>query len=412
MGFESRREVATSPTLATSNERGGVAGLFEVDAVLMKHVVIHVMQMVLFVAVVRYLYWFNYINMKKNYLIILVVAVLVIVGIAFASKSSDKTKATPIRIGWSVVWVPEAELIETMQHTDVLAQNGLQAKFEKFTAGPPLAEAALAGDLDVVLMGHVPAMSLNTKDSNWNIVGRLLDGRWSIIVPKDSSIKTPNDLKGKVYATPFNTLPHILGLDMLKGLGIDPQKDLTVQNIDAVEAVNVLQKGDSKTWGNISALGLWDPTVAQFEEQGKAKSIYDGRLDGVIVMSKKFYDAHPDAAKQFMKAMGQSYEFYLTNKDLTNDWYIKDIGISYSKSVLEKAASLERNNSAKNLSEISLDLNASDIQRIQGEANIGFAVGVLKKQLNVVDIINQSFVQQAEKDISLGNYPKTINIVK
>ncbi|MEI7777065.1 MAG: ABC transporter substrate-binding protein [bacterium] len=350
--------------------------------------------------------------MKKNYLIILVVAVLVIVGIAFASKSSDKTKATPIRIGWSVVWVPEAELIETMQHTDVLAQNGLQAKFEKFTAGPPLAEAALAGDLDVVLMGHVPAMSLNTKDSNWNIVGRLLDGRWSIIVPKDSSIKTPNDLKGKVYATPFNTLPHILGLDMLKGLGIDPQKDLTVQNIDAVEAVNVLQKGDSKTWGNISALGLWDPTVAQFEEQGKAKSIYDGRLDGVIVMSKKFYDAHPDAAKQFMKAMGQSYEFYLTNKDLTNDWYIKDIGISYSKSVLEKAASLERNNSAKNLSEISLDLNASDIQRIQGEANIGFAVGVLKKQLNVVDIINQSFVQQAEKDISLGNYPKTINIVK
>ena len=113
-----------------------------------------------------------------------------------------------------------------------------------------------------------------------------------------------------------------------------------------------------------------------------------------------------------MKAMGQSYEFYLTNKDLTNDWYIKDIGISYSKSVLEKAASLERNNSAKNLSEISLDLNASDIQRIQGEANIGFAVGVLKKQLNVVDIINQSFVQQAEKDISLGNYPKTINIVK
>jgi sulfonate transport system substrate-binding protein len=351
--------------------------------------------------------------MKKNYFVILVIGILVVIGIVFVfNKGSKQTTATPIRIGWSVVWVPQAQLIETMQHTDVLAQNNLVPTFQKFTAGPPMAEAALAGELDVVLMGHVPAMSLYTKDSNWNIVGRLLDGRWSIIVPKDSTVKTVSDLKGKVYATTFNTLPHILGLEMFKNEGIDPQKDLTVQNIDALEALNVIQKGDSKTWGNISAFGLWDPTVARFEDEGIARTIYDGRLDGVIVMSKKFYDANPEAAKQFLKAMAQSYEFYLANKNTTDEWYIKDIGVTYSKSVLERSASFERNNSAKDVSQIRLDLSDEDMQRIQKEADVGFSVGVLKKQVQASSIVNQTFIQQAQQEISAGNYPKTISVVK
>ncbi len=352
--------------------------------------------------------------MKKS--LIFALGILVIIaGVAwflFAKNKPENISLTPIRIGWQVAWVPQAELAMVMQHTDVLNQNGLQPEFAKFTYGAPLAEAALAGEVDVIFVGQVPAMSLITKSDDWMIVGRLLDGRGAIIVPKGSSIATVADLKGKTFALPFGTLNHIFGLDDLKIAGLDPTKDLKFQHIDAAEAANVVQKGTTQSWGEINATSLWDPNVAMLEEHGKAKTIREFRLDGVVVMSKKFYESNPEAATAFMKSMLQSYDFYLNDKDMVNDWYVNDTGITYSRAVLEKAASLERNNNAKNLREVSMILAQEDLDRIQDEANKGFTVDVLKKQLKVQDIINLSFVQNAENEIDKGNYPENISIVQ
>ena len=299
-----------------------------------------------------------------------------------------------------------------LNHTDILKQNGLTPEFKKFTYGAPLAEAALAGELDVAFVGQVPSLSLMSKSDRWIIVSRLADGRAAIIAPKDSAINDVTDLKGKVLALPFGTLNQLQALDAFKQQGIDSEKDVTIKNVDAVELSNVIKKGNSQSWGEIDAASLWDPSIAQLEDDGLAKVVQEFRLDGVVVMSKDFYTKNPEAAKKFLKSMIETHFYYKDNKNLANAWYFQDSGLNFSQSVTDKAVSLERNFNAKAINDISLSLEQSDLDRITTEANTGFGVGVLKKQLQINDIVDQSLVNSAQQEIRSGSYLKAVEINK
>ncbi len=352
--------------------------------------------------------------MKKSILFSVIVILFVVVASILWHVQTNKPpkELINIRIGWQVAWVPQGHLAVILQHTDILKNNGLNPEFQKFTYGAPLAEAALAGSVDVIFVGQVPALSLMSKTDKWEIVSRLSDGRAAIIVPKDSSINSIVDLKGKNFSVPFGTLNYMKAINTFKQHGLDLQKDLIVKNIDAVEAASLVKKGTSKNWGDIEATSLWDPNIALLEEMGLAKTIDEFRLDGVIVMSKDFYNKNPQAAKDFLKAMIQSYDYYNNNKTQASSWYINDTGVTYSNAVLEKASALERNNNAKNINEISLILDQTDIDRIQSEADMGFDLNILKKLLNIKDVINQSFIRDAVQEIKAKKYVQTINIVK
>jgi len=343
---------------------------------------------------------------------VIIVAVIAIGAVSYYQTNRAPKQLTNIRIGWQVAWVPQGPLAVILQHADILKNNGLNPEFQKFTYGAPLAEAALAGSVDVIFVGQVPSLSLMSKTDKRKIVSRLLDGRAAIIVPKDSSINNVGDLRGKNFGVPFGTLNYMQAIDAFKQNGLDPQKDLNIKNIDAVELASLVKKGTSKNWGDIDATSLWDPSVALLEELGLAKTIDEFRLDGVIVMSQDFYNKNPQAAKDFLKAMIQSYDYYNNNKIQANSWYINGTGLTYSAAVLAKASALERNNGAKSMSEISLILNQADIDSIQSKADKGFEFNILKKQLSVKDVIDQSFINSAEQDIKSGKYPKLVNIMK
>jgi ABC-type nitrate/sulfonate/bicarbonate transport system substrate-binding protein len=352
-------------------------------------------------------------NMNKKMTLVVIVVLVVIIWFSFyTDKSKAPKSSTFIRIGWQIAWVPEGPLAAILQHTDILKNNGLNPEFQKFTYGAPLAEAALAGNVDVIFVGQVPALSLMSKTDKWEIVGRLLDGRAAIIVPKDSSINTVADLKGKNFSIPFGTLNYLEAIDTLKKNGLNPDKDLSIKNIDAVEVASAVKKGTSKSWGGIDATSLWDPNVALLEEMGLAKTIDEFRLDGVIVMSKDFYNKNPEATVGFLKSMVQAYDYYGKNKEQSNSWYIADTGVNYSSAVLAKAAGLERNNNAKDIKEISLILDQTDINRIQSEADRGFELQILKKQLDAKEVIDQQFVNSAQEEIKNGKYTKKVSITK
>jgi len=349
----------------------------------------------------------------KNILIVLALVAAVIVGVAILrQESGDKGELTPIRIGWSSVWLPEGQLVQVMKNTDILKLNGLAGKFDKFTQGGPLSEAALAGEEDVIFVGSGPAMNLVSKSDEWRVVSRMEDYRNLIIVPKNSAIKTINDLKGKVIASPFGSTPYVLSIIHLQKFGLDPKKDVTMRNVDILEQSNIVQKGSQESWGEISAFTSWDPTAAQFEEQGKARVLVLIPDAGVVVMSKKFYDNNPGAAKNFLKSIIQSYDFYYKNKNLVNDWYLKDTGANFSYKVMEVAGSLERNNNAKGIGEISLILGKNDIQNMQEEADQAFSLGVLKKQVRVNEFTNQTFIELAENEIENGDFSQVISVLK
>ncbi len=345
---------------------------------------------------------------KKAFAILGVVVVVIVVSVIFSKFNNEKTNLVPIRIGWQVAWMPQAQITEILKNTNILEKNNLIPTFQKFTAGPPLTEAALAGSLDVIFVGYVPALSLTSKSDNWKIVSRLSDTRAAIIVPKDSEVKTISDLKGKIFAVPFATLPHILGIKGLTDAGLDPSKEVTVKNIDAVEGANVIQKGTAKSWGSMDAFGTWDPNLFKFEDSGKARIISLFPLNGVVVMSKDFYTNHPKEASNFLKSIIQSYEYYIKNKEQVDNWYLTDTGMTYSPAVIAKTISAERNMVSEKITDIHLVLNSNDLADIQKQADQGFAMDVLKKKIITSDVIDQSFVEKAESEILSGKYTETI----
>jgi ABC-type nitrate/sulfonate/bicarbonate transport system substrate-binding protein len=347
--------------------------------------------------------------MKKDILIVVLLVAATIAGVAVLRQSGGrKGELTSIRIGWSSVWLPEGQLVQVLKNTNVLETNGLTGKFDKFSQGGPLSEAALAGEEDVIFVGSGPALNLTSKSDNWQIVSRMEDYRTVIIVPQNSNIKTVNDLRGKVVASPFGSTPYVLSSIFFQKAGIDPKKDLSLRNVDILEQVNVVQKGNQNSWGEIAAFTSWDPTTAQFEEQGKARVLVLIPDTGVVVMSKKFYEVHPEAAKNFFKSLIQSYDFYYGNKGVVNNWYLKDTGANFSQKVMETAASLERNNKANGIKEITLDLGDLDISNMQEEADQAFELGILKKRLDVKSIANQTFIRLAESEIKKGNFSKLV----
>ena len=157
-------------------------------------------------------------DMRKYVIWFLVVIVLGIFVIIFynnkiksnTSQSRSENSPISIRIGWQIPWATQGQLTQILKHTDILEKNGLKAEFKGFNYGPPLNEAALAGEVDVIFTADQPAATLLTKNPNWVIIGRLMYNRVSLYVPPKSAITSVADLRGKTVAMPFGAAaqPH------------------------------------------------------------------------------------------------------------------------------------------------------------------------------------------------------------
>jgi ABC-type nitrate/sulfonate/bicarbonate transport system substrate-binding protein len=223
-------------------------------------------------------------------------------------------------------------------------------------------------------------------------------------------VRSIADLKHKTVNMPFGSIAYLLGSIEMQKTGFDLKKDVTLQHIDILEQTNIIQKGTSKSWGEAAAFIGWDPTIAQLEEQGKARVLMVLPDTGVVVMSKKFYEAHPEAAKNFLKSLVQAYDFYYKNKQTADDWYLADAGVNFSQRVMEAAGSLERNNNAEGIKNISLLMEDGDIAKMQTEIDQAFSLGIKKKQTSASDINERSFVKDAEKEIDEGNFSKEVRV--
>ena len=147
------------------------------------------------------------------------------------------------------------------------------------------------------------------------------------IVENGNSIKSIDDLKGKVIyssgkgATPQYALDYIL-----KGNGIDPEKDVTVEyKSEHTEALAALMKDEN----GIAVLPQPFVTVAQtknknlnvaidlneeWDKLNKDSKDKSNMITGVVVVRKEFADKYPEKVKKFMEEYKKSVEF--TNKDV------------------------------------------------------------------------------------------------
>lgn len=148
-------------------------------------------------------------------------------------------------------------------------------KWSTFTSGPPLLEAVNAGAVDIGGVGNTPPVFAAGAGSKIAVVGAThgSSAGEAIVVPKDSPLRNPAQLKGRSIAVAQGSSAHFQLTSSLKkaGLGVSDVKLKYLQPADALAAFSR---------GKVDAWAIWDPYTSQVLRGDKARVLTTG--EGVV----------------------------------------------------------------------------------------------------------------------------------
>ncbi|MEU5883931.1 ABC transporter substrate-binding protein [Spirillospora sp. NPDC047279] len=146
-----------------------------------------------------------------------------------------------------------------------------KVEFKQFTSGPPLLEAVNAGAVDFGAVGNAPPVFAAAAGSKIKIIAAAdigLTGQ-AVLVPRDSPIRAPAELKGKRIAVAKGSSAHYHLVTVLKRAGLT-FKDIEPQYLAPPDALAAFAQGKLDAWA------IWDPYTAQGEAQAGARVLVDG----------------------------------------------------------------------------------------------------------------------------------------
>jgi len=228
---------------------------------------------------------------------------------AFAQKSSEIRIATQP----SPIYAPIFVAKEKGWLEEDLKKDGVSVKWSSFTSGPPINESFAAGQIDIGFLGDTPPIIAKSagQDNIIFSVSAVGPTAIAVAVQKGSDIKTPADLKGKKIGVTKGSYTHHLLVLVLKNAGLKPD-DVKLIHLAPPDLVTTFVKGD------IDAAATWDPFLLQLEDAGgrvlaDGKGIKEGLL--VIVATRKFAEANPEAIKKLLLVYKRGYDFIKSNPD-------------------------------------------------------------------------------------------------
>ena len=202
-------------------------------------------------------------------------------------------------------------------------------KWKSFTSGPPLLEALNAGAIDIGGVGNTPPLFAAAAKSKIEVVSGATMGAKgdTIVVPKDSDIKSVEDLKGKKVAVAEGSSANYNLLAQLAevGLGYDDIEVKALQPADALAAF---------TNKHVDAWAIWDPYTSQAELEADARILVDG---GGLVNGMVFQAANPDALddkatraalKDYLKRIAEAQVWSNTHRDEWAKVWAEETGLA------------------------------------------------------------------------------------
>ena len=169
----------------------------------------------------------------------------------------------------------------------------------EFPAGPPLLEAMAVGAVDLGLTGDTPPIFSQVAGAPMKYVAQVrLSGKaGGVITPKNSSLQSLKDLKGKKLCYTRGSSAHNSAVLALKSAGL---------TLDDVESVNLSPADAAAAFaqGGIDGWVIWDPyfTLAM-RDQGARRLVGLDELGGgasFLLANAKFADSRPDDLKAIL----------------------------------------------------------------------------------------------------------------
>ncbi|MEW1823929.1 ABC transporter substrate-binding protein [Streptomyces sp. NPDC088196] len=232
-------------------------------------------------------------------------------------------------------------------------------KWSTFTSGPPLLEAVNAKAVDIGGVGNTPPVFAAGAGSKIKVVAAwhgTSEGD-AILVPKDSKLGKPQQLKGKSIAVAQGSSAHFQLVASLKaaGLGIGDVKVKYLQPADALAAF---------TSGKIDAWAVWDPYTSQIlqAKQGRVLTTGQGVTNGLtfqVAAPGALADKKKAAAiKDYLDRLRRAQTWVFSHQEEWAKVWSKDTGLPYEVAL----ASVKRTNSTRVSVAVDKPLIASEQQ--------------------------------------------------
>ena len=228
-----------------------------------------------------------------------------------------QTRADRVTIRYGYLPVPTVPLFAAVAH-DLLEKEGIDLQLIKFTSGPAAFQALQSGSIDAA-QGGMPAYYMGTT--------RGLDVKWvytygdyspieGLVVPRTSSAKRFEDLKGKKVTLPTGSMMHLAHLYALQRaqFGI---KDIEIVPLQPPQGLAAILNAD------VDGGWFWDPFVSQAMDKGARRLVINkelGMLDPFgFAMTTRFLSErrNVEAVGRLIKVMAEAQKRFATDPEPT-----------------------------------------------------------------------------------------------
>ena len=209
-----------------------------------------------------------------------------------------------------------------------LAEHNINVKWVEFPAGPQLLEGLNVGSVVLGESGEAPPIFAQAANANLVYVANqpAAPAAEALIVPKDSTIQTVQDLKGKRVALNKGSNVHYLLLKLLEKNNLS-LSDFEVVYLPPADARAAFERGAIDAWV------IWDPFFAAAEQQIGARVIATGENlvsnHQFYLADRKFAQTHPEVLKKVIAELNATTQWVSANKDEASQLLVEPTGLSF-----------------------------------------------------------------------------------
>ncbi|MFF0730237.1 ABC transporter substrate-binding protein [Streptomyces chartreusis] len=217
-------------------------------------------------------------------------------------------------------------------------------KWSTFTSGPPLLEAVNAKAVDIGGVGNTPPVFAAGAGSKITAVAAFKGTSKgdAILVPKDSKLTRPEQLKGRSIAVTQGSSANYQLVASLRKAGLS-LSDVEVKYLQPADALAAF------TAGKVDAWAVWDPYTSQvlLSKQGRVLTTGDGITNGLtfqVAAPSALQDKRKAAAiKDYLQRLRRATAWVYDHQEEWAKVWAKDTGLPYEVAL----ASVRRTNATR-----------------------------------------------------------------
>jgi sulfonate transport system substrate-binding protein len=214
-----------------------------------------------------------------------------------------------------------------------------EIQWQEFTSGPPLLEALNSGSVHAGGVGNTPPLFAAAAKGEFQAIQAATYGGTgdAIVVPKDSPIKSVEDLKGKKVALAEGSSANYNTVAQLEKNGLS-YGDIDVENLQPADALAAFSADHLDAWA------IWEPYTSQSELEADSRVITTGKgvVNGyvfTVASTEALEDPATTAAlKDYVSRIARAQVWSTSHKDEWAKVWAEETGLSedITRRALEK----------------------------------------------------------------------------